>query len=116
MKKHEMIEQIQNNNLGSIYSKDDVIRLLESIESEKTVATVNDKIIRNITEGIMNLLERMDSVELVDFGSASFSLDYSNTVELESIDTQIELDKESIRYIVTEAFKIEDDKNDEDTE
>jgi hypothetical protein len=93
-----------------------VIRLLESIESEKTVATVNDKIIRNITEGIMNLLERMDSVELVDFGSASFSLDYSNTVELESIDTQIELDKESIRYIVTEAFKIEDDKNDEDTE
>ncbi len=106
-----MIEQIQNNNLGSIYSKDDVVRLLEQIEPEKAEVTVNDKVIRTITEGIMNRLERMDSVELVDFGSASFSLDYNNTVELESIDTQIELDKESIHYIITEAFKVENGEN-----
>ncbi len=111
MKKHEMIEQIQNNNLGSIYSKDDVVRLLEQIEPEKAEVTVNDKVIRTITEGIMNLLERMDSAELVDFCSASFSLDYNNTVELESIDTQIELDKESIHYIITEAFKVENGEN-----
>jgi len=106
-----MIEQIQNNNLGSIYSKDDVIRLLEQIESEKTAATVNDKVIETITDGIMNLLERMDSCELVDFCSASFEVDYSNTIQLENVDTQIELDKESIRYIINEAFKVENGEN-----
>ena len=113
MKKREVIEQIQNNNLGSIYSKDDVIRLLEQIEPEKAEITIDDEVIETITKGIINLLERMDSCELVDFGSASFNLDYNNTVELDNIDTQIELDADSIHFIIAEALKT---KNNEDAE
>ena len=48
MKKHEMIEQIQNNSLGSIYSKEDVIRLMEQIEAEPAEIKINPKMVIKI--------------------------------------------------------------------
>ena len=112
MKKHEMIEQIENNNLGSIYSKEDVIRLIEQIEAEPAEMKINPKTITILTNKITEHLENMDASDLVDFESADFSISYRNQVELDSIDVSLSIDEHDIESFIREAFEEESEDND----
>ena len=112
MKKHEMIEQIQNNSLGSIYSKEDVIRLMEQIEAEPAEIKINPKMVTILTNKITEHLENMDASDLVDFGSAEFNISYSNQLELDSINISVSIDEHDVMGFIKEAFKAESEDND----
>jgi hypothetical protein len=108
MKKQEVIEQIKTNNLGSIYSKEDVIRLLEQIDSEPAELRINSEIMSSITDKINDYLENMDTSDLIDYDSACFNIGYHNRLELESVDSNISIDESEIIRMIKEAFEEND--------
>jgi hypothetical protein len=99
-------QQFVNNSFPSVYTKQDVIHLLdefadtittyvfENAKEEKPSNRINPEVLQELQsaliEAINSKIERLDSNELVDFDSASFEISYNNQVELESIDSSIE--------------------------
>jgi len=110
--KKEIIEQISSElsrnrqfvetSFPSIYSKQDVIHLLEEfadtittyvfeqVEEKKSSNRISPEVLEALesalVEAINNKIERLDSEDVVDFSSAGFEINYGNTLELESID------------------------------
>jgi hypothetical protein len=110
--KNQIIEQISselkrsqefvNNSFPSVYTKQDVQHLLsefadtittfvfENVEEKKSSPSISLDGVEELSEllikSINSKIERLDSNEVVDFDSASFSIGYSNQVEIESID------------------------------
>lgn len=110
--KKEIIEQISselsrsqqfvNNSFPSVYTKQDVIHLLdefadtittyvfENVKEEKSSNRINPEVLQELQSALIDLInsriERLDSNEVVDFDSASFEISYNNQLELESID------------------------------
>jgi hypothetical protein len=79
MKKSETIKLVQEC-VSSVFSKEDVIKLINGIDNhfdEETVLNIKDQIIKKINS--------MDSHEFIDHDSAEFELNYNNTIELSSV-------------------------------
>jgi uncharacterized protein (UPF0335 family) len=80
------------NAFPSIYTKDDVVKLLNSIEIEtpKSGFKVTKEQIEELVENIESRLERnannLSTEDVVDMSSAEFSIGYGNCIELDSID------------------------------
>jgi len=92
------------NAFPSIYTKDDVVKLLESIEidssggggfTKEQVLILAERLIEEVKENVNNL----DS-DCVDKSSAEFSLNY-NEIELDSVD----IDQSEIRDAVVNGLK-----------
>jgi len=122
--KNQIIEQILkelsrsvefvNNSFPSVYTKQDVIHLLdefsdtistyvfENVEEKKSSPSISLERIEELSEQLIKTInskiERLDSEEVVDFNSASFSIGYSNQVEIDSMD----YNSDSITSIVEE--------------
>jgi hypothetical protein len=143
--KNQIIEQVSselkrsqefvNNSFPSVYTKQDVIHLLdefadtittfvfENVEEKKSSNRISSELLEKLQseliEAINSKIERLDSNELVDFDSASFEISYNNQVELESIDSSIENITNEVESAVEEAlhdffFAPEEDEVDED--
>ena len=116
----QAVASVQNAP-GSIFTKDDVVKLLESIQlaDEESSPTLSAKKLEELVEAINSKikegLENSDAYELVDFGSVEFSIS-SNYIELDSIDTDIKVDfEDEIRDTLTDFFKPEEEEEvDED--
>ena len=93
MKKQDVLNRVLNSE-SSIFSKDDVVRLIEMVEGEGKTVTVTD--IGAAIEEAMNVLSR-DSYGIIDKDTAEFSLD-GNEIELDEVD----LDLDYIREILEE--------------
>jgi len=78
------------NAFPSIYTKDDVVKLLNSIEIESPKESVSltqsqiDELCRLIVDQVKDNAENLDS-EIVDKDTAEFSIN-SNYLELDSVD------------------------------
>jgi uncharacterized protein (UPF0335 family) len=87
----EAVASVQNA-FPSIYTKDDVVKLLTSIEIEspKSGFKVTKDQIEELVENLQNRIERnannLDTSDAVDTSSAEFSIGYGNCIELDSID------------------------------
>ena len=142
--KKQIIEQVSselkrsqefvNNSFPSVYTKQDVIHLLdefadtittyvfENVKEEKSSNRMSPEVLKELQsvliEAINSKIERLDSNELVDFDSASFEISYNNQVELESIDSSIENITNEVESAVEEIlhdfFTPEEDEVDED--
>ena len=84
MKKQEAITKV-NESISSVFTKDDVIRLIEQIEESTNVALTETQI-DEISENIKRELKRMNSDEIVDFDSVEFDIEYGNRIQLQNID------------------------------
>jgi hypothetical protein len=110
--KNQIIEQISselsrsqefvNNSFPSIYSKQDVLNLLnefadtittyvsENVKEEKSSSRISPELLKELQsalmESITSKIERLDSNDVVDYDSASFSIGYSNTIEIDTMD------------------------------
>lgn len=110
--KNQIIEQILKElstsksfvekSFPSVYSKQDVIHLLnefsdristfvfENVEEKKTSRSMSlvgvEELSELLIKTINNRIIRLDSNDVVDYGSASFSIGYSNQVEIDSMD------------------------------
>jgi excinuclease UvrABC ATPase subunit len=110
--KNQIIEQILkelsksqlsvNNSFPSVYTKQDVIHLLdefadtistyvfENVEEKKSSRSMSLEGVEELSEllikTINNKIERLDSNDVVDYDSACFSIGYNNQVEIDTID------------------------------
>ena len=72
-------------NFGSIYSKQDVINLLNRIEENVPHGTFDiEEIIEDIENEIDSIIDNMDNEEMIEMDSAEFRLD-GNQIELCSV-------------------------------
>jgi len=104
----------------SIYSKEDVRKVLvgftENItrwvseapeEKSKDFAISPERLElleTALLQGICRKVERLDSEEVVDYSSASFSINYNNTVEIDTIDYNSDAVTEVIDIAVSEVL------------
>ena len=82
MKKSEVIQTVQSS-VSSIYSREDVIKIINMIdEVQGRVITVTE-----IGAAIENVMDTFDInyQDLVDRSSAEFDLTHSNAIELSSV-------------------------------
>ena len=101
----------------SIFSKEDVVSILESlhaeIESEEETEVVNsglsadqiDELVEKIQEAISGKMDRMDTSDVVDTSTAEFNINYGNTLELESVDVNVDEIADEINSTVDDEVR-----------
>ena len=87
MKKLEAINQVQEC-MSSVFSKEDVINLINKIDSDNNKLSVGLAV--KIKESIERDLMDMDKRSLIDYDSAEFELSYNNCIELVGVDIDLE--------------------------
>ena len=121
----EAVASVQNA-FPSIYTKDDVVKLLTSIEidSPKSSSSISQdqihELSRLIVAQVKENAEGLDS-DAIDRDSAEMSMGYSNTVELDSVEFDTDaIAREVVCGIgdVIETFfeELEKEENDEETD
>lgn len=115
----EAIEKVEQG-FGSVYTKEDVISLLNALKvdggSEATSMKDVIKELKNLKNKIVDkVMENMES-EVIDYDSASFTIEYDNKIQIDSIDLddyQVEMAiKTAIDDVVEELEEqMKDDEN-----
>jgi hypothetical protein len=109
MKKDLVLHQVKHS-VSSIFTKEDVISLINSIEESNGRVITTQQINDAIDEVVSWAERRVDN--LIDLDSAEFEISYNKQVEL----TSVEIDVESLRNALEEHFMDfgEDEGIDED--
>lgn len=115
----EAIQKVEQG-FGSVYTKEDVISLLNALKvdggSEATSMQDVIKELKNLKNKIVDkVMENMES-DVIDYDSASFSIEYDNKIQVDSIDLddyQVEMAiKTAIDDVVEELEEqMKDDEN-----
>lgn len=120
MKKQEAIELV-NKGIGSFYSKEDVINLINQIEESKTETPSFDG--QEIVKSVMNewhdkvhdifddLESEIESNDIVDMNDCGFYLEYDNRIvlndisfETDEIESRVEECRDSLAEFVSKAI------------
>ena len=96
MKKDLVLQSVQSS-VSSIFSKEDVINLINSIEEGGRKITVTD--IGRAIDKVVDYLDR-DQREVFDLDSAEFELSYDNRIEC----VGVPINTDSIREILENNF------------
>ena len=104
--KENVIIAVQNS-VSSIFSKEDVINLINSIEGGGRVISVDD-----IQRAIDNVISWADNNEsdVVDFDSVEFELSYDNRIEVSNVPLQLEHLREALENNFMDFGEAEDDR------
>jgi hypothetical protein len=90
--KENVIIAVQNS-VSSIFSKEDVINLINSIEGGGRVITTND--IERAIDKVISWADNNES-DVVDFDSVEFELSYNNRIEVTNVPIQLENLREAL--------------------
>jgi len=94
MKKQDVLNRVLNSE-SSIFSKDDVVRLIEMVEMyDLTGKTVTVSDIGTAIEEAMNVLSR-NSYDVVDKSTAEFDLN-GNEINLVEVDLDLDYIRETL--------------------
>ena len=97
MKKDLVLHQVKHS-VSSIFTKEDVISLINSIEESNGRVITTQQINDAIDEVVDWAERRVDN--LIDLDSAEFEISYTKQIEL----TSVEIDVESLRNALEEHF------------
>lgn len=90
----QAVASVQNAP-SSIFTREDVINLLNGISTPKGGIEINRQIIKDLSEAILDTVKDnargLDTSDVCDLGTAEFSLNY-NEIQLDSVD----IDSDSI--------------------
>ena len=103
------------NAFPSIFSKDDVVSLLINLKQNvltevselQPTATVNEKRFQDFSESVTRALENSinrGNLDIYDTSSAEFSINYHNTIEIESIDFNTDALIDELSDILQDQF------------
>lgn len=92
MKKELVLQSVQNS-ASSIFSKEDVINLINSIEGGGRVISVDD--IERAIDNVIDSFER-NTEDIVDYTSVEFNISYDNRLEVESIGLNLDYVREAL--------------------
>ena len=105
--KENVIIAVQNS-VSSIFSKEDVISLINSIEEGGgRVITTND--IERAIDKVISWADNNES-DVVDFDSVEFELSYDNRIEVTNVPIQLENLREALENNFMDFGEAEDDR------
>jgi cell division ATPase FtsA len=105
MKKQDVLNRVLNSE-SSIFSKDDVVRLIEMIyESKGKTTTVSD--IETAIENAMDALSR-NSYDIVDKSTAEFDLN-GNEINLVEVDLDLDYIREQLEEHLMPLGEVDQD-------
>ena len=110
--KENVIIAVQNS-VSSIFSKEDVINLINSIEEGGgRVISVDD--IERAIDKVISWADNNES-DVVDFDSVEFELAYNNKIEVTNVPLQLENLREALENNFMDFGEaVEEDSNDEE--
>jgi len=86
----------------SIFSKEDVLKLLNSIQAQPTLPEgFAEGLVDKIAAKVHNKIDRYSTAKFVDYDSAEFEIDYNNKLTL----TNVDIDTDEIRDAVNDAVQ-----------
>ena len=114
MKISEAITKVENG-FGSIYSKEDVLNLLNNLDLNGGNNGITEEKIRDFSNSIKASI--MDNSSIVDTDNIELSIGYNNQIEIDDVplsESELEsiFDYETNQFI-DDNFTIEDDKDKE---
>lgn len=100
----------------SIFSKDDVVNLLSTLRTVvltevaelKPTASITDLDFQNFSESVVTDLENRinrGDIDIYDYSSAEFSINYHNTIEIESIEFNTDAVADQLSDILLDKFQ-----------
>ena len=105
--KENVIIAVQNS-VSSIFSKEDVINLINSIDGGGgRVITTND--IERAIDKVISWADNNES-DVVDFDSVEFELSYDNRIEVSNVPVQLENLREALENNFMDFGEAEDDR------
>ena len=115
MKISEAITKVENG-FGSIYSKEDVLNLLNNLDLNGGNNGITEEKIRDFSNSIKASI--MDNSSIVDTDNIELSIGYNNQIEIDDVplnESELEsiFDYETNQFI-DDNFTIEDDEDKED--
>ena len=111
--KENAVAQV-TSSVSSIFTKEDVLFLINSIEVKKGISPQD---IERVVDNIMSSLEN-NSDELVDRDSCEFEISYNNRLEVTEVPIQFDYIREAIENNLCEfegGEEEEDDQEDDQT-
>ena len=114
MKISDAIKKVENG-FGSIYSKEDVLNLLNNLDLNGGNNGITEEKIRDFSNSIKASI--MDNSSIVDTDNIELSIGYNNQIEIDDVplsESELEsiFDYETNQFI-DDNFTIEDDKDKE---
>jgi hypothetical protein len=103
MNKQEAITQVQDC-ISSVFSKEDVIKLIEQIDSDKIKLQRYLDFLDKIGSQLGRKWES-DSHEVIDYESADFSIDYNKRVVLEDICLNVDSMIDDVVSVIQNEFE-----------
>jgi len=118
MKKENVLEVVQNS-VSSIFTKDDVLKLITGIEQEQSNPVYEMiKKLQDLQEKISYDFQNLSSDEVVDLDSAEFNIGYNNRLEVEdislNIDNLTDIVEDSFSSLINELRELELNKEEEE--
>ena len=91
MKKLQVLHSVKHS-VSSIFTKDDVLNLISSIEQEEQTNPVYEMIkkLQDLQERITYNLQNLNSDEVVDYDSVEFSISYNNRIEVDGMNINVD--------------------------
>ena len=109
MKKAELVAQLETAKvLSSQVDIDKVIELINKLDDVKTVTTLSEELINEISNEIERVLD-YNSSDLVDKDNVEFSIGYGNVIELDDAGIDV---YETMSHINAVLQRFEDVKED----
>ena len=103
MNKKQTIELLEKQ-MPSFYSLEQVINIIKGIDSENKL---NEDLALEIKKQISHLIMNIDERKLIDYDSAEFELSYNNTIELNSVNIDLDLITDTIEEVLMEFVEVE---------
>ena len=119
MKKLQVLHSVKHS-VSSIFTKDDVLNLISSIEQEEQTNPVYEMIkkLQDLQERITYNLQNLNSDEVVDYDSVEFSISYNNRIEVDgmniNVDNLTEIVEGRIGELIDELREEELNREDEE--
>ena len=91
MKKLQVLHSVKHS-VSSIFTKDDVLELISSIEQEEQTNPVYEMIkkLQDLQESINYNLQNLNSDDVVDYDSVEFSISYNNRIEVDGMNINVD--------------------------
>ena len=102
MKKLEAIKKVQEC-MSSVFSKEDVINLINQIEGG-----LSEDLALEMKKQISTLIMNIDERKLLDLDSAEFELSYNNTIELSNVNIDLEIITDIIEEVLMDHVELEE--------
>ena len=106
------------DNYSSVFTKDDVIAMLSGLRAEVLVeaeelkaqptSLISEMDFQNFSESVTRELENRinrGDVDVHDYSSAEFSINYHNTIEIESIEFNTDAVTDELSNILLDKFQ-----------